>query len=92
MGKKYAIVRVDDKCPLVTEDNFYCSEYLQKDKCKKCKEIRGDTKEQMIQKILQVIIIDIVKTAKVNDKKIIQILYKANYKLAKFIVEFLGVE
>lgn len=89
--KRYSIVRVDNGwCPLL-ESNKLCD--TAKD-CFSCKiEKRyGDTKKQMIQKILQAIIIDIVKTAKVNDKKTIQILYKANYKLAKFIVEFLGVE
>lgn len=95
---RYAIVKVNNHCPSRFVDNVR-NEYVCKTKqtrggyilnCIGCR--YGDTKEQMIQKILQAIIIDIVKTAKVNDKKTIQILYKANYKLAKFIVEFLGVE
>lgn len=95
MDKKYAIVRVDDKCPLVTEDNFYCSEYLQKDKCKKCKEIRGDTKEQMIKKVAQVIksnYDNIFATADAPLAVILDIITESYKDLAKEIVEFLGVE
>lgn len=94
--KRYAIVRVDGHCPnrfeAILNENV-CKTDKNGECYSRCSESRyGDTKEQMIQKILQAIIIDIVKTAKVNDKKTIQILYKANYKLAKFIIEFLGVE
>ena len=96
--KRYSIVRVDNRCPVEEEEDICLVDRIKmfpcfNDKrlsCKKCN--YGDTKEQLIQKILQAIIIDIVKTAKVDDKKTIQILYKANYKLAKFIVECLGVK
>ena len=80
--KRYALVRVDDKCPLVTEDNFYCSEYLQKDKCEKCKEIRGDTKAQLKMKIATAIKQSLKKSESNN--------FKAKV-LAGIIVEFLGV-
>lgn len=94
--KRYAIVRVDDCCPSGHDGckvNLVCVQNRKNIKEKWCRNcLYGDTKEQLIQKILQAIIIDIIKTAKVTDKKTIQILYKANYKLAKFIVEFLGVK
>lgn len=82
MKKRYAIVRVDNKCPLNTEDNFYCSEYLQKDKCKKCKEIRGDTKEQLIKKVAQALELCMNKGYRTITSE----------EYAKEIVEFLGVK
>lgn len=77
--KRYAIVRVDNKCPLNVEDSFYCFEYLRKDKCKKCKDIRGDSKEQLIKKITTVLRREKIKRG------------LTYYWLATKIVEFLGV-
>ena len=80
---------------MVTEDNFYCSEYLQKDKCKKCKEIRGDTKKQLIKKVATAILRtlkdgEVLKYEEFGTgfiKQPISVEY-----LAEKIVEFLGVE
>ena len=80
MKKRYAIVRVDNVCPLITEEKFYCFEDLQKDKCKKCIEIYGDTKEQLIRKVETAITIWCNKG-----------FYNKEH-LARKIVEFLGVE
>ena len=90
--KKYAIVRVDN-CPSKFEkgfnDYFVCDGRgkdmrLGKDKivCSNCR--YGDTKEQLIRKIAQVFSMEKIIVAKTLDE------YK--YKLAKEIVEFLGVE
>lgn len=95
--KRYAIVRVDDKCPINTEENFYCFEYLQKDNCKKCKEIVGDTKEQLVLKIAQVLIRRKLKAYKnilggVPDEKFAKDIYSQCLNASREIIEFLGVE
>ena len=90
--KRYAIVRIDN-CPSKFEkgfnDYFVCDGRgkdmrLGADKinCKKCN--YGDTKEQLIRKIAQVFSMEKIIVAKTLDE------YK--YKLAKEIVEFLGVK
>ena len=86
--KRYSIVRVDGHCPNRFED------VLNENVCKvdkngecysRCSESRyGDTKEQLIRKIAQVFSMEKIIVAKTLDE------YK--YKLAKEIVEFLGVE
>lgn len=81
MTKRYALVRV--RCPINTEEDFYCAERLQKNKCKKCKEIYGDTKEQLKMKIATAIKQSLKKSESNN--------FKAKV-LAGIIVEFLGVE
>ena len=94
--KRYAIVRVDKDyylncCPAVYEEiknDFVCS--YQKSKtlnslstnCKNCR--YGDTKEQLVRKIATVFSMEKIIVAKdLNEYK---------YKLAKEIVEFLGVK
>lgn len=90
--KRYAIVRVDN-CPSRFEKNF--NDYIvcdgrnkdmrlnaDKINCNNCR--YGDTKEQLIRKIAQVFSMEKIIVAKTLDE------YK--YKLAKEIVEFLGVE
>lgn len=81
---RYALVRVDGTthCPSRYEKinrNFVCSGLPH---CYKCR--YGDTKEQLIRKIAQVFSMEKIIVAKTLDE------YK--YKLAKEIVEFLGVE
>jgi hypothetical protein len=80
--KRYAIVKVQEKCPAGwnLEPSFCC------EKCEECKiaDNYGDTKEQLIRKIAQVFSMEKIIVAKTLDE------YK--YKLAKEIVEFLGVE
>lgn len=91
--KRYAIVRVDNRCPVEEEEDICLVDRIKmfpcfNDKrlsCKKCK--YGDTKEQLIRKVEQGIII-------ASKKKQI---YIANPKafskeVSKIIVEFLGVE
>lgn len=84
--KRYVIVRVDDRCPVEEEEDIYLVDRIKmfpcfNDKrlsCKKCK--YGDTKEQLVLKITQVL-------------KIKRALFGITDKqLAKEIVEFLGVE
>ena len=96
MKKRYAIVRVDNNCPFVTEDMkhtesekvFNCNEFWEDDPCsKKCK--YGDTKEQLIRKVAQVMFKNAPKETYLprhieQKRKIL--------KDAKEIVEFLGVE
>ena len=77
MKKRYAIVRVDNICPPI---KMFCS--YRKIDCKNC--LYGDTKEQMIRKVATVFGMEKIIVAKdLNEYK---------YKLAKEIVEFLGVE
>ena len=79
--KRYSIVRVDGECPKGFNEDIYCKW------CGNCGRIYGDTKEQLIRKVEQGIII-------ASKKKQI---YIANPKafskaVSKIIVEFLGVE
>lgn len=103
--KRYAIVRVDNKCPMSTEgfnaftceDLFRCGYLWQLGQDTDCKDFcrYGDTKEQLIRKVAQVI------KRVTNDGYVIA--YKKfgtgyintvlkNTDVAKEIVEFLGVE
>lgn len=89
--KRYAIVRVDDKC-LSDYENIKCPyDY----KCAKCKFGKlknynyGDTKEQLISKVEQIIRRPIQK----GDLELKSKGFKYGVRrLAKEIVEFLGVE
>lgn len=85
--KRYAIVRVDNNCPFVTEGMnhiicekvFNCDEFYDEGHCSnKCN--YGDTKEQLIRKIETAITIWCNKG-----------FYNKEH-LARRIVEFLGVE
>lgn len=84
-NKRYAIVRVDNKCPEYTEEDFECPFSNDKIECEICRQRRyGDTKEQLIKKVAQAIrqIADIEG----DDKE-----YKY-WRIAVGVVEFLGVE
>lgn len=84
MPKKYAIVRVDKLCPTAVEEKFLCIRKT----CKKCEDNYGDTKEQMIKKIMTAFTIAIKKN---KEGKFIK--EKSNNRqVAEIIVEFLGVE
>ena len=98
--KRYAIVRVDkDWCPYYADKEFIipCSNFCEnRFECKDCR--YGDTKEQLIIKIAQVMlrkfIVNYLRNGikpKLADEQI-QIVYKNYLELAKEIVEFLGVE
>ena len=86
MEKRYAIVRVDKKCPafesidLCDEDNTTC------ENCKP-NENYGDTKEQLVAKVAQVITKhrDAIEPCEYCDML-------DSYSIAKEIVEFLGVK
>ena len=86
--KRYAIVRVDNSCPAMLDD-FGCivARNMLHCKCGEDTKNYGDTKEQLIRKVEQGIII-----ASKNQQ-----IYIVNPKafskaVAKEIVEFLGVE
>lgn len=81
-NKRYAIVRVDGTCPIHTE-RLSSQEIdgmfnCSYDNCEDCR--YGDTKEQLIAKVKQAIQIGYNKGIILSDT------------MAKFIVEFLGVE
>ena len=95
--KRYAIVRVDNKCPDWFEkikNSFVCKLKMAEDgfhlDCSNCR--YGDTKEQLIRKIEQGIDIGMKK---VFGKELDQAYYnraRENHLIiAKEIVEFLGV-
>ena len=103
MKKRYAIVRVDNTwCPNKFEnvDNrFVCDSRKKNIKyvhCERC--LYGDTKEQLIRKVAQVMLRKFIANYLTNGIKPkladeqIQIVYKNYLELAKEIVEFLGVE
>ena len=87
--KRYAIVRVDNSCPAMLDD-FGCiiARNMLHCKCGEDTKNYGDTKEQLIRKVAQVI-------RKRTDNGII-VRYREDSisveELAKEIVEFLGVE
>ena len=84
--KRYAIVRVDNICPPI---KMFCSD--RKIDCKNC--LHGDTKEQLIRKVAQAIFRKINKFGDKWQNKIwTEADIRYSYKLAKQIVEFLGVE
>lgn len=88
MNKRYAIVRVDNKCPQDLEEDI---KRCVGEHCKNCR--YGDTKEQLIRKVATVLFKKFMKTnSKFKGLKKIQVAKRLAYKLAKEIVEFLGVE
>lgn len=103
MTKRYAIVRVDDTwCPNKFEDinnDFVCTnDYSGKFHKWQCKDCRyGDTKEQLIRKVAQALLIDEIERYRkapncdVN-KTIVEHESRICLEKAQFIVEFLGVE
>lgn len=96
MEKRYAIVRVDNNCPEYMEEDFVCPYPDKKEECLKCKQYRyGDTKEQLIKKVAQVIksnYDNIFATADAPLAVILDIITESYKDLAKEIIEFLGVE
>lgn len=97
--KRYVIVRADRFCPRDLERNYNlkCIGSLHCDKCDLRKKY-GDTKEQMILKVAQVMLRKFIANYLMNGVKPkladeqIQIVYKNYLEIAKEIVEFLGVE
>ena len=98
MKKRYAIVRVDNTwCPNKFEnvDNrFVCDSRKKNIKyvhCERC--LYGDTKEQLIRKVAQVLYIDELRFCIwKEDIKYLPKIYERCLKKAEKIVEFLGVE
>ena len=88
MKKRYAIVRVDNRCP-----DFFCKYKVMKDElsfsCNDCNLHKkyGDTKEQLIRKVAQAI-------KKGTEDRTGNYGYSLKFyePIAKFVVEFLGVE
>ena len=96
MKKRYAIVRVDNMCPAITEEGI---NICKTDKnCKnKCPYRYGDTKEQLIRKVAQVRLRQEIKEwyevfKQKPNKKVINTFWERCLEHAKEIVEFLGVE
>ena len=96
--KRYAIVRADKFCPRALERNYNlkCIGSLHCDKCDLRKKY-GDTKEQMVKKVATAIFRSEVKSYKkyygINPMRIITRDAETKcLKIAKEIVEFLGVE
>ena len=93
---RYAIVRVNFVCPNTYEGisyKFVCQNNgpIKNFQCEKCR--YGDTKEQLIRKVAQVLFKKFMKTnSRFKGLKKIQVAKRLAYKLAKEIVEFLGVE
>ena len=97
--KRYAIVRVDNRCP-----DFFCKYKVMKDEksfsCNDCNLHRkyGDTKEQFVAKVAQVLFQEKIKFfcktfgKAFLDKEWEQIYLKEALKEARKIVEFLGVK
>lgn len=86
--KRYAIVRADKFCPRDLERNYKlkCIGSLHCDKCE-IKKKYGDTKEQLIKKVAQAI-------KKGTEDRTGNYGYSLKFyePIAKFVVEFLGVE
>ena len=97
MQNRYSIVRVDDRCPVEVEEDIYLTDRIKmfpcfNDKrlsCKKCN--YGDTKEQLIRKIVQVLLRRFKSCYKGNFITV-EMVEKQYLETAKEIVEFLGVE
>lgn len=96
--KRYAIVRVDKFCPRDLERNYKlkCIGSLHCDKCE-IKKIYGDTKEQLTMKVAQVLFkgkLEIYKNVYgiIPNDKFMKEIYIKQLKVAKKIVEFLGIE
>ena len=92
MEKRYALVRVDDRCPVENEEEIYLVDRVKMfpcflDKRLSCKNCNyGDTKEQLIKKVAQ----EFVRiTKELQSKKLVMISAEG---IAQRIVEFLGVE
>ena len=84
--KRYAIVRVDNHCPESLYDNIKKDSLCPIDGvCEKCK--YGDTNEQLVNKIAQVI-----RRYRKNLEVCDYCDMKDEFEIAEKVVEFLGVE
>lgn len=101
--KRYSIVRVDGSCPMNIEkqlDEIERDEMFSrcKDLTMNCKDCRyGDTKEQMILKVAQVLFeakLEIYKNVYgiIPNDKFMKDIYAKQLKVAKKIIEFLGIK
>lgn len=95
---RYAIVRVDNSCPAMLDD-FGCivARNMLHCKCGEDTKNYGDTKEQLIRKVAQVLFrrrLDLYKLiwGGVPSKTEAERYYEVRLEIAKEIVEFLGVE
>ncbi len=88
-NKRYSIVRVDEDCPKEIDSKFVCNIKRDKYDIGTCYCRYGDTKEQMIKKVAQILFKNAPKET-----------YQPRYieqkrkilEFAKEIVEFLGVK
>ena len=86
--KRYAIVRVDNKCPAYENINL-CDE--ENTTCEDCKanDNYGDTKEQLVMKVAQ---IRFKQATQYGSKDMLKAIYNMCYRQAEEIIKFLGVE
>lgn len=107
-NKRYAIVRVDMierkdgntfVCPEHFEgingrwlcSNYHKGKFVTSGQCKNCR--YGDTKEQLIKKVAQVLIKEALKIIEIElGERGLKRVYEMQLKVAKKIVEFLGVK
>lgn len=91
--KRYVIVRVDNSCPEMLDD-FGCiiARNILHCKCGEDTKNYGDTKEQLIRKVAQVIFKNFKNYNGFMARYLTSHLVSFAYKIAKEIVEFLGVE
>ena len=87
--KKYSLLRVDGICPLYLEKRTYKCE-MGNFTCEKCYTY-GDTKEQLIKKVAQVMLRRFKKIYK-GKFITVEMAEKQYLEVAKEIVEFLGVK
>lgn len=96
--KRYAIVRVDNKCPVNLEEDISTVDRIKMFDCigkRQCGDCQyGDTKEQLIKKIAQILFQESPHNVLYTnpDKVVNEFFYNDCLKTATKIVEFLGVE
>ena len=99
MGKRYAIVRIDNqlRCPTNLDDDKFKCPFPEGFSCVKCAKINGDSKEQLVKKIAQVIYKEKIEWYKKRimvhtiSKFYCRNAYDSALQVAAKIVEFLGV-
>lgn len=94
---KYSIVRVQEKCPSGWNlEPSFCATF-HGGTCEKCKinNNYGDTKEQMIKKVAQILFqeeLEYWKNRLTFEEGHYKMIYRKSLETAKKVVEFLGVD
>ena len=88
---KYLIIRVDEGCPLSDINIGNINACKASKGCRSC--LFGDTKQQLINKIAQVLIREVLADIKIKvDKRTLEELTKMQRQSAEKIIDFLGVK